>query len=88
MKYCDSCIHYLFKNNQHLCKAFGMVYFNELITKKNIKKNIQYYNVEYTRNHSQLCTINGIFHIDKEQHKIFNQLLDNIHFNKRVKKLK
>lgn len=87
MKYCDSCIHYLFKNNKHLCKAFGIIHFNKHIHKK-YKKNIQYFNVEYTRNHPQLCTINGIFHIDKEEHKIYNQLLDNIHFNKRMKKLK
>ncbi len=83
MKYCDTCIHYLFVNNQHLCKAFGSFYIN--INHKIIKK---YYNVEYVRNHPQLCTIDGLLYSNKEEQKLFNQLVNNIHFNKRVKKLK
>jgi hypothetical protein len=88
MKYCDSCIHYLFKNNKHLCKAFGMIHFNESIHKKNIKQFIKYNEVEYTRDHPQLCTMDGLFYINKEEHKIYNQLFNNIQFNKRMKKFK
>lgn len=88
MKYCISCIHYIFKNNKHLCKAFGIIHFNETYNKKNVKQFIKYNEVEYTRNHPQLCSIDGIFHIDREEHKMYNQLLNNIHFNKRMKKFK
>ena len=84
MKYCDTCIHYLFVNNKHLCKAFGTFYKNNTTNK--IVKN--YYNVEYTRNHPQLCTVDGLLYSNKEEQKLYNQLLNNIHFNKRVKKLK
>ncbi len=83
MKYCDTCIHYLFKNNQHLCKAFGSFYKN--VNHKIIKK---YYNVEYVRNHRHLCSMYGNVYVNKEEQKLFNQLLNNIYFNKRVKKLK
>jgi hypothetical protein len=83
MKYCDNCVHYLFKNNQHLCKAFGNFYTS--INNKIIKK---YYNVEYTRNHRQLCGMDGNLYVNKEEQKLYNQLVNNMHFNKRVKKLK
>ena len=72
MKYCGNCVNYLFKNNKHLCKAFGVINFNESTNKKNINQHIKYYDIEYTRNHPQLCSMNSTFHIDKEEYNLLN----------------
>ena len=56
--------------------------------RKNIKKHIKYNEVEYTRNHPQLCSMDGTFYINKEENALFKKLLNNNNFNKRMKKLK
>ena len=81
MKYCDTCVHYLFKNNKHLCKAFGIIHFNEYINNKDLK----YYATEYARSHSYLCNIDANLYINKNK----SIKLDyNNNFNKRMNKFK
>lgn len=74
MKYCDTYIHYLFKNNKHLCKAFS-----------SLNKKLTYYASEYARSHSYLCNIDANFYRNKNK----SIKLDyNNNFNKRVNKFK
>ncbi len=72
MKYCENCIHYFYKNNTHLCKAFAFTY--------NYKLN--YIPVDYARIKNFLCSMEANSFIDKKD------ILYNNNFNKAMKKLK